>query len=67
MKLTIDKAADALYLGLAEDAAAQTRQVAPGIVLDYDNQGRVVGIEVLSVSRRAGEANFRSLVFETLG
>src|SRR6516162_964417 len=32
--------------------SAGTEEVSPGIMLDFDNQGRVIGIEVLDVSER---------------
>lgn len=67
MKLTIDPAADALYLTLGEAEIEETRQVAPGVMLDFDAEGRVVGIEMLSISTRATPAELNRLLFETLG
>lgn len=66
MKLTIDEQADALYLSLADSGAAESEQVAPGIVVDYDDAGRVVGIEVLQLSMRAPGLDSASLHFETV-
>jgi uncharacterized protein YuzE len=56
MRMTYDPAADAMYLYLTERAAeapevARTEEVAPGLMLDFDNAGRVIGIEMLSVSK----------------
>jgi uncharacterized protein YuzE len=53
---TYDREADALYVRFApEDTTIQdTREVAPGILLDVGTNGAVVGIEVLSVSLREG-------------
>jgi uncharacterized protein YuzE len=53
---TYDREADALYVRFApEDTSIQeTREVAPGILLDVGINGAVVGIEVLSVSLREG-------------
>ena len=67
MKLAIDNAADALYLNLSEGAIAETRQVAPGVMLDYDAEGRVVGIEMLSLSTRATGVDLQRVLVETLG
>lgn len=67
MKLTIDNTADALYLTLSEVEIQETRQVAPGVMLDYDAEGKVVGVELLSISKRAGKADLQRLLFETLG
>lgn len=48
---TYDPEADAAYIYLGESKILESAEVAPGIVLDYDAEGRVVGIEVLSASK----------------
>lgn len=67
MRLTIDPSADALHLSLGEREIARTEQVAPGVMLDFDSEGRVVGIEMLSISKRASKRDLQKLLFETLG
>ncbi len=54
---TYDPEADAAYVRLApEDTPiATTREVAPGVILDLDAQGRLVGIEVLNVRSRVAD------------
>jgi uncharacterized protein YuzE len=66
MKLTIDHEADALYLNLSEGPVTESDEVAPGIILDYDANERVVGIEMLNLSFRSPAANTRKLLFETV-
>ncbi len=66
MKLTVDEQADALYLSLSEAPATYSEEVAPGIVVDYDAQGRVVGIEMRSLSKRAPQTEIRRLLFESV-
>jgi uncharacterized protein YuzE len=66
MKLKVDQQADALYLSLGEEAAADSEEVSPGIIVDYDEQGRVVGIEMLYLSKRAPEIDLRRLLFESV-
>lgn len=66
MKLTVDPTADALYLTLGNAKVEETRQVAPGVMLDYDTEGRVVGIEVLSISTKATPAELSRLPIEPL-
>ncbi len=61
MKLTIDREADAFYLNLAEDRAVDSEEVSPGIVVDYDAENRVAGIEMLHLSQRAPLADTRLL------
>jgi uncharacterized protein YuzE len=54
---TYDPEADALYVRVAPKGTpiAETREVQPGVMLDLDPAGQLVGIEVLGVkSRSAG-------------
>jgi uncharacterized protein YuzE len=55
MKTTYDPDAYAFYGRFAPDSVeiGETREAAPGVMLDLDAQGNLVGIEVLSVSLRA--------------
>ena len=50
MKIEYDPTADALYVRLSDQSIIESEQIKPGIVLDYDEAGDVVGIEVLGVS-----------------
>jgi len=45
--LRYDRSVDALYIKLKEDKVAESDEVAPGIIVDYNDRGEVVGIEVL--------------------
>jgi len=53
MKLEVDMKTDALYLLLAESDVVESEEVAPGIVLDFDEREEVVAVEVLHLSRRS--------------
>ena len=66
MKLKVDQQADALYLTLGEAPASRSEEVSPGIVVDHDEQDRVVGIEMLYLSKRAPEIDIRRLLFESV-
>ena len=37
---------DSLYIDLAERPSVDSREVAPGVVLDFDDRGRLVGIDI---------------------
>ena len=52
MKLEFDPVADAAYFEIAQGEIAATREIEPGINGDYDAEGHLLGIEVLSVSKR---------------
>ena len=65
MKLHIDKEADALYLRLDDSAIVESKEVAPGVVLDYNEANQVVGIEMLHLSKRSPDLNLTTLEFVT--
>lgn len=52
MKFEFDPQADAVYLELTDADVDESKEVQPGIIMDYDAEGRIVGIEVLYVSKR---------------
>ena len=65
MILKIDKENDALYFRLDESAIVESEEIQPGIVLDYNAENRVVGIEILGLSTRVAPEQLRVLHFET--
>ena len=65
MKLKVDPEADALYLRLDDSRIVDSEEVAPGVVLDYNEQNQVVGVEILGISKRAPSVNPRELQFQT--
>lgn len=65
MKLHVDKKADALYLRLDDSAIVDSEEVAPGVVLDYNEANQVVGFELLQISKRTPQLKVNSLEFET--
>ena len=52
MKLEFDPAADAAYFEISPAEVETTKEIEPGIIVDYDKEGHVIGIEVLTVSKR---------------
>lgn len=65
MRLKVDKENDALYLRLDEAAIVESEEVQPGVILDFDAAGRVVGIEILNLSVRVAPERLRVLQIET--
>jgi uncharacterized protein YuzE len=53
MKLELDPEADAVYLEISAAEVERTEQIKPGVVIDYDIDGNVVGVEVLYVGKRS--------------
>ena len=50
-RATYDREADAIGIYFAPEGAEyeDSDEVAPGVVLDFDKQGRVIGVELLNV------------------
>lgn len=55
MRIRVDHAADAVYLNLTDRAIEDSEEVADGIIVDYDAQGRIVGVEILDASKRTDD------------
>jgi uncharacterized protein YuzE len=66
MRLRIDRESDTLYLRLSEVEIIESEEVEPGVILDFDKNGLVVGIEMLRVSSRTSPEKMRVLQFETV-
>lgn len=64
MKVIFDEQNDALYVRLDHTPIAESEAAQPGVILDFDELGRVVGIEILGVLDRIDRADLRSMHFE---
>lgn len=64
MRMQYDEKADALYLRLDDSEIVDSQEVQPGIVLDFDANNQVVGIEVLRLKERVPSANLKQIQFE---
>jgi len=65
MRLKVDPEADALYFRLDDSKIVESEEVAPGVVLDFNQQHQVVGVEILELSKRAPALNLKELQFQT--
>ena len=52
MKVTYDQEADVLRIILNDEAIEESDEDKPGVIIDYDKRGNVVGLEVLDASIR---------------
>lgn len=52
MKLNYYPETDSLYIDLAEKASVESREVSQGVVLDYDADGNLVGIDIDNASKK---------------
>ena len=65
MRLRMDHKNDALYFRLDESAIVDSEEIKPGVILDYDVNDNVVGIEILGLSKRVPVEMLKSLQFDT--
>lgn len=66
MRLKIDKESDALYFRLDESSIVESEEVEPGVILDFNAVGKVVGIEILKLSDRTSADQLKVLQYETV-
>ncbi len=52
MKLNYHPDTDSLYIDLLEQPSVESREIAEGIVLDYDAAGHLVGIDIDNASQK---------------
>lgn len=64
MKLTVDQEADALHFRLVDVPVTESDEIAPGVIVDYDESNQVVGIEVLGLSKRHPPVNPMDFQFQ---
>lgn len=52
MKVTYDPDKDILQVSFNEILVEETTQIAPGLILDYDEDGNVIGLELRRASKK---------------
>jgi uncharacterized protein YuzE len=52
IKFEYDKATDAAYLTLSRSKIRESEEVQPGLIVDFDADDRVVGVEILRFAER---------------
>ena len=65
MKVTYDAEVDVLRILLSDRPIEESDEDKPGVILDYDKDGNVVGLEILDASKRM--ANPRSVEYAVTG
>ncbi len=65
LKAIYDTATDTLTLELGSGVVVESDEDKPGVIIDYDAAGNVVGIEILDASKRIADA--RTMQFQVAG
>jgi uncharacterized protein YuzE len=64
MRFRFDEQADALYIWLDEAKIVESEEIGPGVVLDFNAQNEVVGVEILDVKKRLPAADLKHMLVE---
>jgi uncharacterized protein YuzE len=52
MKISYYPDTDSLYIELSEQPSAESQEISEGVVLDYDTDGHLVGIDIDNASKK---------------
>jgi uncharacterized protein YuzE len=66
MKIEYSKEADAIYVYFKEEYVAKSKEIEDGVVIDFDEDNRLIGIEVLDVSNRFSISDIANVSIENL-
>lgn len=66
MKIEYDREVDALYIRIQEKYVARTREIADGVNIDLDEEGRLIGLEVLDATEKYSLSDIFNLSTENL-
>lgn len=64
MRVRYDEEADALYIRLREAEYYESDEIQEGFILDYDADGKIIGIEILEASAHLPPAGLSTVNFE---
>ncbi len=65
MRVVYDQEVDVLQILLSDATVEESDEDKPGVIIDYDGQGNIVGLEVLDASKRM--ENPRALDYAVTG
>jgi len=64
MRVRYDEEADALYIRLRKSEYDESDEIQEGFILDYDADGKIIGIEILEASAHLPPADLSTVNFE---
>jgi uncharacterized protein YuzE len=64
MRVTYSEKDDGLYVRIDESPILESEEVQPGLIVDFNETGQVIGIELHGVRARNPLVNPKSLQFE---
>jgi len=66
MRIEFDQEADALYVQIHEAYVAHVKEIEEGIIVDFDKDRKIIGIEILDVTKRFPLTDLINLRVENL-
>jgi uncharacterized protein YuzE len=66
MKLNYYPDTDSLYIDLSEQTSVESREISEGVVLDYDADGNLVGIDIDNAAPKLNSTSSRSVSYQRL-
>jgi uncharacterized protein YuzE len=64
VKISYDQKADALYIKLQDGSPLKTRRVEEGLLVDLDEAGRLVGLEIIGMKGRIPIPELGKIIIE---
>jgi uncharacterized protein YuzE len=62
MRVEYDPIANAAYIRIRETEIMESEEITDGVVCDFDEQNKIVGVEILSVKQRT-PAQLKNIIF----
>ena len=66
MKIEYDNQVDAIYIRLQEKYVTRTVEIEDGLNIDLDENGKILGIELLNVSKRMSKEFLSNIIVKNL-
>ena len=66
MKIEYDKEVDSLYIRIQEKEVSRTKEIEEGINIDMDDQGKIIGLEIIGATERYSQKDIFNLSTESL-
>jgi len=66
MKIEYDREVDALYIRIQEKEVYKTKELEEGINLDFDKEGKMIGLEIIGAIERYNQKDIFNIATENL-
>lgn len=66
MQIKLDSKNNAMYIRFTNSAIVESEEIKNGIIIDYDDNNTVVGIEILDISKHYPDADLENVQIDTV-